>query len=222
MDLESHVRAHLDTWMFDVTVGAVPAAAAVRRIDADLAALGSVTWEPGLERRLPRRHHGGITTARDMLDDLTHPMWAQVCAHMATVTGPWLHPQTAERLGDPHTVATGDGALLLGCVAREHPEQGRRFRADVDVYDHDLGVIAFPLRVCWILDAIEAGLDAPSAATAAVAAAVAESGVHEAVELFQDPPGVPVLDPHLQPLGTCGVSLWGPAGRFTLEIWPGA
>ena len=61
---------------------------------------------------------------------------------------------------------------------------------------HDLGVIAFSVRPGWVETAVFYGCTPAQAAQVTFAAAVVEACLREALGLFQNTPGRPVLDPY--------------------------
>ncbi|MEV4552403.1 hypothetical protein ACI2LC_44575 [Nonomuraea wenchangensis] len=99
--------------------------------------------------------------------DMFHPVWVEV------MEAPWL---LEGRLLHPHT----------------------RFEIDQHAFAHNGAnlIIAVPLWPFRALSAMRAGADAATALLLLAGSAVADFGVHEALETYQEVPGRPVWDPH--------------------------
>lgn len=132
----------------------------------------------------------------DLVEDPWAEPWWNLAEHLATLDGPWLHPETRNTTGDGYALATWRAALSIGCVDRNNPDDGRpKYRPDLNPHFNDLGVIDFPLNTFATLTEITAW--APADAAARVAAAeITEAFIHEAFELTQTEPGVCVVNPH--------------------------
>ncbi|MFC5148886.1 hypothetical protein [Streptomyces aureoversilis] len=135
----------------------------------------------------------GLPPLNDAPFNMWHPLWLELIDvwHLA---GAWLHPETFFSL-DRLAFAEQRAYLHVGCRDRANPSAPRRYDPRRSPVFRDQGVIAFPLRTFRALDHVtEHGPEAAMLLCAGTA--VAESAVHEALEMHQSSPGVPVLDPH--------------------------
>ncbi|MEV0629574.1 hypothetical protein [Nonomuraea wenchangensis] len=89
--------------------------------------------------------------------------------------------------------------LLIAVPDRRTPDVAPRFDPDTSPYSTDQDVIAVPLWPFRALSAMRAGADAATALLLLAGTAVADFGVHEALETYQAVPGRPVWDPHDSP-----------------------
>lgn len=133
----------------------------------------------------------------DDLFDPWHEAWNEPAERLATLTGPWLHPHTRFQVTDPPALASGAASLLIGCVDRNDPTAGRPlWDPTLDPFFNDIGVIGFPVSPAPMVAVLSDGYTGRTAGTWGACIAVVCAAAHEAMELTQISPGVPVIDPH--------------------------
>ncbi|MFE2852668.1 hypothetical protein ACFXJO_16240 [Streptomyces lavendulae] len=132
------------------------------------------------------------------LDDapfnMWHPFWVEMVESWH-LSGTWLHPETLFSI-DQLAFAEQRAFLYVGCHDRGNPSAPRRYDPHRDPVTSDQGVITFPLRTFRALEFHRTGYCPEASLLLCAGTAVAESAVHEALEMHQSAPGVPVLDPH--------------------------
>ncbi|WP_413754745.1 hypothetical protein [Streptomyces sp. MMBL 11-3] len=112
-----------------------------------------------------------------------HPVWVKL-VDVWHLTGAWLHPETLLCL-DQMAFTEERVYLFIGCRDRHRSP-----------LSHDQEVIAFRLCTFRGLEVYEQGHGFEASMLLYAGTAVAESTVHEALEMHRSSPGVPVLDPH--------------------------
>lgn len=123
--------------------------------------------------------------------------WATISERLLSLDGPWLHEDSNH--WDSYAITELSAGILVGCVDRERPLAGRpRFDRETPAWSNNLGVVRFPVVGDWL--ACE--MSAVSAGSLIAAATVASMVIHETYEQFQIVPGVPVVDPHTDEIGS--------------------
>ncbi|MGW2986422.1 hypothetical protein [Streptomyces goshikiensis] len=192
-----HAAAVAEQWLHDFAWRNVPLARFISGIDVSFhCGLATPLWRGKAPARdLPS---GPATEGVPPLDDapfnMWHPLWFDLVGAWH-LTGTWLHPESSFSI-DQLAFAEQRAYLYVGCHDRENPTAPRRYDASRSPLFHDQGVIAFPLRTFRALKFHEAGHCPEASMLLCAGTAVAESAVHEALEMHQSHPGEPVLDPH--------------------------
>ncbi|MEZ7124644.1 hypothetical protein ACBR40_04840 [Nonomuraea sp. AD125B] len=145
---------------------------------------------------------GPASRPAPMLDDaeydMFHPVWVELMQAPWLLDGRLLHPHTRFEI-DQHAFAHNGANLLIAVPDRRTPDMAPRLDPDTSPYSTDQDVIAVPLWPFRALSAMRAGADAVTALLLLAGTAVADFGVHEALETYQEVPGRPVWDPHDSP-----------------------
>lgn len=178
------------------------------------------TSRPSSPSPLPAPGAPSAWTLGDTVFDLWHPAWQELVEHWH-LDGPWLHPETRFQI-DQMCFAENLSSLLIGCPDRADPRAPRRYDPSLLPDTNDIGVIAFPLFPHRALDHLQIGYDPETAMLLCAGTAVVEAAVHEALELFQEQRGVPVLDPHSTELGVAVSVVWRAAASPGVVITVGS
>jgi hypothetical protein len=210
-----HARTFLTEWLLDFTWGGQPLTGAITAItarvevgeepvpDTDMTlwtGTGSGWLDPA-EHLLP-----DPATGMAMSADCFHETWYMIL-DAYRLAGTWLHPDTLMDL-DPYAWAMGRAALAIGTRDRSDPNAPRRYDPDRRSDLNDLGVINFPVRAAfrapeWIAE----GHSPDRTCLYVIATALAEGGVHEAMEMHQSTPGQPIWDPHARVAGRLSLTV---------------
>ncbi|MCK2245431.1 MULTISPECIES: hypothetical protein [unclassified Crossiella] len=194
-----HACAQLETWLVqDFAWRGRPLSAYIAAVDVIFGdAVPLRVWQSDVDSPVGVPP-AGPTEDSDLLDaaqfDMWHPAWDDLVDHWY-LTGQWLHPET--NLQIDHLLFAKDlGSLLIGCLDRNDPQAPRRYDPRLPPDLHDIGVITFPLYPHRTLEYLAAGHTPETAMLLCAGTAVAAAAIHESLELFQQAPGRPVLDPH--------------------------
>ncbi|KAB7835788.1 hypothetical protein [Streptomyces mobaraensis] len=207
----THAHAMIDEWMRDFTWDHTPLSHFVSGIDA---AINGAPAHPLWRSGVPTRHLPAgpppqeLPSADTAPFNMRHPLWAHL-VQTWQLRCTWLHPETTYTV-EPLAFAENRASLLIGCTDRNAPAAPRRYDPQRDPLTHDMGVIAFPLRPFRALQHHLEGHVPEAAMLLCAGTAVAESAVHEALEMHQHSPGIPVLDPHAQGVTVDIVVHWAP------------
>ncbi|MER6605993.1 hypothetical protein ABT282_08755 [Streptomyces sp. NPDC000927] len=191
----------IDEWLSeDFTWGDSSLGSYIRSIDVDVAGMGhNNVWKsntPPIALPTGKLFDGNL---EDADFNMWHPVWFEL-VNLWALKGRWLHPETSFMTQDQMRLAESSAGLYIGTRDRDNPDLPRRYDAEKNPMSHDIGVIYFPLRSRRILRYIESGAPLEQAFLQCVGTAIAESAVHEALEMHQKEAGVPVLDPHTKGL----------------------
>ncbi|MER6605675.1 hypothetical protein ABT282_07115 [Streptomyces sp. NPDC000927] len=206
----------IDEWLSeDFTWGNSSLSSYIRSIDVDVADTGYETvWRsntPPVTLPAGKLFDGNL---EDADFNMWHPVWFELVGLWA-LEGRWLHPETSFTTQDQLMLAENSAGLYIGTRDRENPSHPRRYDAEKDPVSNDIGVIYFPLRAHRALGHIHSGASLEQAFLQCAGTAVAESAVHEALEMHQKEAGVPVLDPHTKGLKVNIRVFWAGCSRPT-------
>ncbi|MBD0673976.1 hypothetical protein [Streptomyces sp. CBMA156] len=214
-----HAAAMADQWLHDFAWRGMPLAEFVTGIDVSFQS-GPATplWRSkGLGHPLPS---DPAPTELGSLDNAPFDMWHLWWFHLVGawhLTGTWLHPETSFSI-DQFAFAEQQAHLYVGCHDRENPTAPRRYDPSLNPVTNDQGVVVFPLRTFRTLDFHAAGYGPEASMLLCAGTAVAESAIHEALEMHQLFPGQPVLDPHIAGL-TIDVTVHWASGTMPTTGW---
>ncbi|MCZ1012314.1 hypothetical protein [Streptomyces lydicus] len=212
-----HGAAMVDQWLHDFSWKKTPLAEFITGVDVAFDEHPATSlWRSAVPgRAVPS---GPPLTNLPPLDEapfnMWHPLWFEL-VNVWHLTGTWLHPES-HFCTDQLAFAEERAYLYVGCHDREYPSGLRRYDPDRSPISHDQGVTAFPLRTFRALEFHADGHCPEAAMLLCAGIAVVESAVHEALEMHQSSPGIPVLDPHASGLTVKVTAHWAHGGPSTV------
>lgn len=206
----------VESWLHDFSWRDVPLGRFISGIDVAFQG-GPATplWRNQAPCALPSGTPlGGLPPSDEAPFNMWHPLWAEL-VDVWHLTGTWLHPESLFSI-DQLAFAEERAYLYVGCHDRENPLAPRRYDPNCSPIFSDQGVIAFPLRTFRALEFHSTGNCPEVSMLLCAGTAVAESAVHEALEMHQSHPGEPVLDPHTAGLTVDVLVHWGQDAASTV------
>lgn len=195
----THISFMIEEWLAkDFTWDDVPLSTYIKSVDVAHLGYHTVRQSSTAAVDLQTPDHN-LELSMPSLDDAFYTMWHPVCLELIeswALQGRWLRPETDWHNNDQMVFSNNTGHLLVGVPDRENPASPRRYDPDQNPAFHDIGVVAFPIRPFRAVDYLQAGHSPSQAMLLCAGTAVAESVVHEALEMYQYNRGIPVLDPH--------------------------